>query len=161
MGLYEAMKILQYKPYHMAEVVGTGGILHMKVLEEAIAAQQDRSGTKPYDKADFEKWMGEYDCAIEIPSFLGLDYYRDYAEDPGVKFILTERDPDRWVRSVNNTAGYVVNTVTSFPVNMLKHFDPFLRAFASLNQAIYWSLSDGTNPGDANNETALRRNYVE
>jgi hypothetical protein len=56
------MKILGYKPYHMAEVVLQCGAIHMDILTEAIKAQYNRfSGIKRYKKQDFDKWLSEYD----------------------------------------------------------------------------------------------------
>ena len=92
---------------------------------------------------------------------MGAQALEVYAEDPDVKFILTHRDPDKWVTSMNNTVANVVRMATSFPMNILKHFDIILKGFFRLNQVMFWAMSDGTNPGDPNNEAALRRNYVE
>lgn len=62
LSVYRAMKILGYKPYHMAEVVLEGGAPHMEVLTEAITAQYNRfSGIKRYNRQDFDKWLAEYD----------------------------------------------------------------------------------------------------
>lgn len=100
-------------------------------------------------------------CLIEIPSYMGMDALEAYAEDPNVKFILTERNPDKWVASVNNTVAVVVRMANSFRFAFLKYFDPILYRFLQLNQTMYWAFSDGTNPGEPDNESALRRNYVE
>lgn len=59
------MKILGYKPYHMAELVLQGREPHMRLFEEAATAEYNRfSGTKRYDKADIQKWVGEYDVRV-------------------------------------------------------------------------------------------------
>ncbi|KAG5926551.1 hypothetical protein E4U42_003174 [Claviceps africana] len=159
-SVYQAMKILGYKTYHMAECI-TSGVSHMQILDEAIHAQYNRfAGIQRYARADFDKWFAEYDCVVEIPFFLGPELIKAYADDPNVKFILTERDPDKWVTSFNNTVGGVVQFRHGFPINILRHFDGFLNSFLNLNNSIYTSISDGTLPGDEKNETALRRNYV-
>ena len=98
---------------------------------------------------------------IEIPSYLGTTALDAYLDDPEVKFILTERSPDKWVKSFNGSVATVVNAAQSFPMSVLKHFNPFLNSFLYLNEVLYWIVSDGTNPGHANNEAAMRRNYVE
>lgn len=100
-------------------------------------------------------------CLIEIPSFLGPALLDEYVEDPEVKFILTERDPDRWAKSVNGTAGFIITAAASFPLNILKYFDEELRIFLALNTTLYAVLADGTKPGQPGNEAALTRNYVE
>lgn len=84
-----------------------------------------------------------------------------YINDPEVKFILTERDPDKWVRSFNNTAGAAAMNGNVFPMNILKHFNNELWGFFNNCQIMYWSMSDGTDPGHPNNEEALRKNYID
>ncbi|GAB1198164.1 hypothetical protein APSETT444_007472 [Aspergillus pseudonomiae] len=161
LGLLAAMRILGFSPYHMTEACFNGPV-HMKILEEAVIAQHNRfSGIKRYERAEFDKWLSEYDCFIELPSYLGTQALEVYAEDPDVKFILTYRDPDKWVTSMNNTVANVVRMATAFPMNILKHFDIILAGFLRLNQIMWWAISDGTNPGDPDNEARLRRNYVE
>ncbi|KAF7596688.1 hypothetical protein BBP40_000611 [Aspergillus hancockii] len=162
LGLHTALGILGYTPYHMVEVLFKGGLPYMKVFQEAIVAQHNRfSGIKRYESVELDKWMGDYDCLIEIPSYIGLRSIEAYAQDPEVKFILTERNPDKWVKSFNNTLGEAIRQTTLFPMNILKHFDPVIGNFFHLTKLMYWSFSDGTTMGDPNNEDALRRNYVE
>ncbi|KAF4178952.1 hypothetical protein CNMCM8927_002002 [Aspergillus lentulus] len=162
LGLYFAMKILGYKPYHMYEVVLVQGKQGMSALLEAVTAQHNRlSGIKRFGKADLDKLTADYDCLIEIPSFLGPALLDEYVQDPEVKFILTERDPDRWAKSVNGTAGFIITAAASFPLNILKYFDEELRIFLALNTILYAVLADGTKPGQLGNEAALTRNYVE
>ena len=92
---------------------------------------------------------------------MGTDALKAYAEDPDVKFILTERDPDKWVKSVNSTVAEVVKIASSFPINILKHFEAESGQFFHLNCVMYDALSDGTRLPDPRNPSALRRNYVE
>ncbi|KAG5932547.1 hypothetical protein E4U53_001274 [Claviceps sorghi] len=160
MSVYRAMQILGFKAYHMAECIG-GGVSQMQILDEAIHGEYNRfAGIQRYTKADFDKWFAEYDCIVEIPFFLGPELMKAYADDPNVKFILTDRNPDKWVTSFNNTVGEIVRFGHGFPVNILRHFDGPLYSLLGLNDSIYKSLADGTLPGEKNNETALRRNYV-
>jgi hypothetical protein len=98
---------------------------------------------------------------VEVPSFFGTAVIEAYADDPNVKFILTERDPEKWVASFNNTAGTLMKMADSFPLVILRYFDGPLNLFLKLNQTICWALSDKTNVGDAENEIAMRRNYTE
>ncbi|GIK07270.1 hypothetical protein Aspvir_002928 [Aspergillus viridinutans] len=162
LGLYFAMKTLGYKPYHMYEAAAVKGTQDMAALLEAVTAQHNRfSGIKRFDKADFDKLTADYDCLVEIPSWLGPTLLDEYAQDPEVKFILTERDPERWAKSINGTAGFVVKSAASFPLNVLKHFDEELGVFLALNVTLYAAMADGTKPGQPGNEAALRRNYVE
>ncbi|QPH16116.1 hypothetical protein C2857_000673 [Epichloe festucae Fl1] len=160
-SVFSAMKTLGFKTYHMAECLRQSDNSHMQVLNEAIRAQYDRySGIKQYTRQDFDKWFAEYDCIIEMPFFLGPEILKAYADDPSIKFILTERDPDKWVTSVNNTIGGIFKTAISFPMNFLKYFNSYLYWFFNLHISLYGALADGTVPGDENNVEALRRNYV-
>ncbi|KAG5996240.1 hypothetical protein E4U43_002896 [Claviceps pusilla] len=161
LSVYRAMKILGYKPYHMAECCLQGGIPHMQILDEAIRAEYNRfAGIKRYTKADFDKWFAEYDCLVEVPSFLGPEILKAYVDDLSIKFILTDRDPDKWVTSLNNTAGGIVQSAHGFRMKVLRYFDGYLDWLLSLNESIYGALADGTLPGEENNRAALRRNYI-
>ncbi|KAL3482160.1 hypothetical protein BJX99DRAFT_252873 [Aspergillus californicus] len=152
-GLYNAMKILGYRPYHMAEAVRLG-IPHMKILTEAVIAQHDRfSGIKRYARAEFEKWLAGYD--LHLPRRIGD------LRIPNVKFILTERHASKWVASMNNTVGGVVTTGSQFPMNILKRFNPVLWNLFTLTTVMYRAVAGGTIPGEEGNEEALRRFYVE
>lgn len=119
------------------------------------ASQKSTSSPTPQQDTD------QPQCLIEIPSYLGTTAIDAYLDDPEVKFILTERDPDKWVKSYNGSVATIVTAAQSFPMSVLKHFNPFLNAFLYLNEVLYWVVSDGTNPGDPHNEAAMRRNYVE
>ncbi|KAL4893486.1 hypothetical protein BDV59DRAFT_177493 [Aspergillus ambiguus] len=162
LSLYCAVKTLGYHPYHFAEMVMNHGASHMRIMSEAVVANNNPfSGIKRYNREDIDKWLANYDCLIEVPSYLGTRVFEEYATDPDIKFILTERDPDAWVKSVNNTAGDNVKIASNLPTSILKYFHKDLRAFFRLNQLVYWVLSDTTNKGDTSNEANLRRNYVE
>ncbi|KNG89360.1 hypothetical protein ANOM_002662 [Aspergillus nomiae NRRL 13137] len=135
---------------------------HMKVFTEAIIANHNQlSGIKRYETPDVERWVGNYDCLMEIPSYIGSRAIRGYIEDPDVKFIVTERTPEKWVKSIDNTIGEAVKAANQFPLNILKRFDSELGHFLHLATVMYWAYADGGNPGDANSEAALYKNYVE
>ncbi|KAE8356070.1 hypothetical protein BDV28DRAFT_7362 [Aspergillus coremiiformis] len=162
LGLHKALQMLGYTPYHMVDVLFRGREPHIKVMAEGVAAHHNPfSGIRPYETADLDKWIGNCDCLMEIPSYIGIQSLAAYMEDPEVKFLLTERNPEKWVRSVNNTIGEANKQAYIFPINILKHFDSELGHFFRLAQMMYWSYSGGTNPDDANNEAVLRKNYVE
>ncbi|KAE8373850.1 hypothetical protein BDV26DRAFT_271010 [Aspergillus bertholletiae] len=162
LGLYRALQILGFKPYHMYECVIEKGVSHIEVLHEAVIAQHNRlSGITRYSRDDFDKWFAEYDTLVEIPSFLGTAVFEAYEKDPDVKFILTEREPEKWVASINNTAGPIVKQAKSFPLNILKYFDNGLYQFITQTETTYAVLSDRTYPNGPRNEAALRRNYTE
>lgn len=162
LGMYEAFQILGYKPYHMAEIVrgieGQGPV----ILERALLAENDRfSRNRPLDRATFDKWLEGYDVLIELASYLPQQTVRAYLDDPDVKFILVERNPDAWVKSVNSFVGPTVfKVLCSFPLNMLKYFSTPLYRFWRLNVLMYGIISGGTRIGEPDNVRNMRENYV-
>lgn len=84
-----------------------------------------------------------------------------YVDDPDVKFILTERNPDKWVTSVNNTAGAMVDMPYQFPFSILKYFDATLYRFLSMNSLVYGAICGFTKPGDAENAKNVRKYYTD
>lgn len=98
---------------------------------------------------------------VEIPSYMGMDMIEAYAEDPDVRFILTERSPEKWAKSVNNTTAQVATMCSQFPFSILKYFDSTLFEFLDLNRVIYQGLACGTKPGGPGNEQILARYYAE
>jgi hypothetical protein len=67
--MYAAMNILGFKTYHFAEAVLAKGLPHLRFFNEALIGQYNRmSGVKRYTKADFDKWMAEYDVSRNLPS---------------------------------------------------------------------------------------------
>ncbi|KAI5921058.1 hypothetical protein F4810DRAFT_680039 [Camillea tinctor] len=109
-SLYQAFRILGYKPYHMYESV-MNGRQHMGIFEEALRCKYQGVG-KPYGKPEFDKWLAEYDCVIEIPQFFIQEFIEFY---PDAKFILTERSVESWVKSLENTVGPMLQMTRSFP----------------------------------------------
>lgn len=51
--------MLGYRTYHFYETCMVG-ITHMDVLDEAMRAKYQGIG-KPYGKAEFDKWLGNYE----------------------------------------------------------------------------------------------------
>lgn len=150
------MKILGYRPYHLFETVTVHGETHLKIFKEALIAQFNYfSGIRRLRKPDVEKWLADYDAIVEVPSYLGMDMIDAYAEDPDVKFILTERDPKKWALSFNNTCYNVAKMATTFPLNILKYFQADLYQFLEVNKLVYQAFANGTMPGDPDNEDSL------
>ncbi|KAE8165696.1 Tubulin/FtsZ, GTPase domain-containing protein [Aspergillus tamarii] len=162
LGLHAGLQMLGYTPYHMIDVMYKGRSPHMKVFTEAIIANHNHlSDIKRYETPDVDRWIGNHDCLMEIPSYIGSRAMQGYIEDPDVKFIVTERTPEKWVRSIENTLGQAVKAAHQFPLNILKRFDSELGHFLHLATVMYWAYADGANPGDRNSEVALYKNYVE
>ena len=68
LGLYQAMKILGYNSYHIYECVAVRGVTHVRLFHEAVVAQFNRlAGLKRYTRADFDKWLCDYDVSSMWP----------------------------------------------------------------------------------------------
>ncbi|KAI1298206.1 hypothetical protein F5Y03DRAFT_386710 [Xylaria venustula] len=128
-SLYQALAILGYKSYHMAEVVG-GGVSHMALFEEALRCKY-LGADKPYGKAEFDKWLAEYD--VEIPQFFPEEFIEFY---PNARFILTERTLESWAKSMSNTAIPMFTSMRSFPFSTVRKIEPFIDGFCSLHNTL-------------------------
>ncbi|KAJ2978771.1 hypothetical protein NQ176_g3631 [Zarea fungicola] len=124
-SMYQSFKMLGMKPYHMYECV-YGGVTHMSLFQEALRNKYYGEG-KPYNKADFDKWLANYDFFID--EF--IEFY------PNAKFILTERNPVAWDKSINHIYDTVTGALGSFPINVVQHIDAPIGAFASLNLVMF------------------------
>ncbi|KAK7962527.1 uncharacterized protein PG986_003352 [Apiospora aurea] len=99
---------------------------------------------------------------IEIPSFFLDVIYQAYGNEPDVKFLLTERDPDAWVRSATNgPAELLVALDTPGPLGLSRHFDAFNDEFFNPASLMYESMAEGKGPEDPGAQAALRRHYVK
>lgn len=162
MGLYEAFKILGWHPYHGYEITLVHGIPHMEIHNEVLLAECNPrlSGIKRYSRDDFEKWFAAYDAVIGIPSACSTQILEAYLDDPNVKFLLTERDPDSWVRSLNGYIGDGVMRFDSFPLALFKWINRDFWHLDTMSKLRYFSLSDRTYPGAPGNMEVLRQNYL-
>ncbi|KAI0125479.1 hypothetical protein BJ170DRAFT_433661 [Xylariales sp. AK1849] len=127
-SLYQALKMLGYRPYHMYEVVN-GGTTHMLILEEAMRAKYYGNG-KPYGKAEFDKWFADFDSIIEMTPFFLEELVACY---PSAQFMHMERDVDTWYRSMDNTGGPMFKAVDQFPLRQMRRIDDFVDKFCSLH----------------------------
>ncbi|KAJ5263166.1 hypothetical protein N7478_010771 [Penicillium angulare] len=160
LGLYRALQILGFKPYHVYECFIVNGTEHTKIFTETAIAQFNRlSGIKRATRADCDKWFANYDAIVEVTSLLSTEVLESYAKDPDVKFILTERDPRKWALSINNSGGKAFQAVSSFPLNILKYFDSQLYHFIEPHLVMYNAFASGTRPGDTDNEEVLCQFY--
>lgn len=182
LGLHKALGMLGYQPYHMIEVA-TNGVRDCRLFAEAIRsadavpchetddADADDDATRrhrdqappsrPYGRAELDKWFAGYDVVIEVPSYLGPAVIGAYAADPDVKFILTERDPDAWVRSYDRSVGALLRATRVMPLRLLQHFDTFNREFFRLTGLMWSVFADGRAPEDPAALPVLRKRYVE
>ncbi|KAI1802035.1 P-loop containing nucleoside triphosphate hydrolase protein [Daldinia bambusicola] len=142
-GLYLALKRLGFKPYHMAEVIKAGPD-QVQILNDGLCAEMFHEG-KPYGRAEFDKWFADYDIIIEMPFFMLRSTLEAY---PDAKFLLTERNPDKWAKSLENTVGMMVTKLTSFPMSVFKYFDGFAYRMARMGGMVinYYTNGYGLTP---------------
>jgi hypothetical protein len=96
----------------------------------------------------------------EIPSYGGgTDFVDAYIDDPNVKFILTERSPKSFSRSMQDTLGQFVKASHSFPLCVLKYFDSYNREFTSLGDDMLHVYSPGKWPDDPGCTEDIERWY--
>ncbi|KAL6691401.1 hypothetical protein J3F84DRAFT_386340 [Trichoderma pleuroticola] len=162
LGLYRAFKILGYKPYHAAEFIRNQSHSHKIFFQDALLAENNRfSGVRPYGRAEFDKWFQEYDSIIEVPCYMPVQIQSAYLSDPNVKFLLTERDSDKWVRSFNKQVGGMNDYLASIPMTILRYFDEGLWHHWRFNGLVYDLFSGTTKRGHPDNQQILRQNYVD
>lgn len=152
----------------------------MKALQEAIIASQnsDNDQTASFGRSEFDKMWGNYDashprvsmrlisntsqCIIESPCYLGASGLQVYLTDPDVKFVLTERTPESFAKSVAGSLGTYNHKLCSFPLSVIKYFDIFLWELSKLFQLMTFRWSDGLiDPSDPMFEETLMKNYIE
>lgn len=84
-----------------------------------------------------------------------------FIDDPEVKFILTERTPASFSRSINNSVGRFVTAAYSFPLALLKYFDRYNWEFMSLAENMYQVYSRGKMPSDPDCPETIESWYEE
>ena len=112
--MYNALKKLGYKSYHMSEACMSAGKGHLIMWNEAIRAKYGPSPNvnsdgesstllAPYSSSDFGKLFQDYDALSDIPSVLFIPEL--LAAYPHARLILTThpRGVDGWLRSMHNS----------------------------------------------------------
>ncbi|KAF9872359.1 hypothetical protein CkaCkLH20_10186 [Colletotrichum karsti] len=119
-GFYNALKILGYKPYHQAEVFANGAH-HARMMDDAVHACNFGRG-KPFNRQDFDKWLGDYDSITDIPAWFLRDLVAAY---PDAKFVLIERDPEAWRKSIAKTFLPFGEFLASPAMRLVSLVDPY------------------------------------
>lgn len=84
-----------------------------------------------------------------------------YIDDPDVKFILTERNPTSFARSIQNTVGNFIRAGHSLPLGLLKYFDTYNRAFFNLGDDMYRVYTKGKWPDEPGCDENIERWYEQ
>lgn len=101
MSLYTALQKLGYKPYHMAVAMDSPKS-SLGLWTEALQAKYEGKG-KPWGREEFDKLLGDYDGICDVPGCVFVEELtRAY---PEAKVVLTTRDVDAWLKSMQSTAG--------------------------------------------------------
>ncbi|EFE43462.1 hypothetical protein TRV_01779 [Trichophyton verrucosum HKI 0517] len=98
-AMYFALKELGFTPFHGQEFPSNPTRWFL-LWKEAIDCNFYGKGT-PYGREEFDKLLAGYDAIMDFPPCLFWeDFYKAY---PNVKIILTNRDPDSWLKSMQDT----------------------------------------------------------
>lgn len=181
LGLWQALKTLGYKPFHISELLPYS-FQQMRALQEAIIANDSE---KPFGRAEFNKLFAGYDvspskdstlllrdadtndccqltqCIIESPCYLCPNIVTEYLEDPDVKFILTERTPESWAKSIAGSLGAYHAKLSQPPLSVVRYFDTFVWELRALFKAMTHRWSKGLDPSDPGFQGAMAESYTE
>ncbi|WYZ46124.1 hypothetical protein EsH8_IX_000349 [Colletotrichum jinshuiense] len=138
LGFYYALKTLGYKPYHQMEVF-KNGVPHIRMMEEAVRASNQDQGA-PFNKQDFDKWLGDYDAITDIPSWLLKDIVSTY---PDARFILTERDSEAWRDSIVKTFQPLGDFLRSPIIRLVGLVDSYTYYLSRLSDSFCYVLYGG------------------
>ncbi|KAK7739783.1 hypothetical protein SLS62_011225 [Diatrype stigma] len=119
------------------------GASHINVLNDIIRAKYHGEG-KLYAKGEFDRWFADYDAILDVTSFFAPDLVAAY---PDAKFILTTRDPQRWVRSVNDTMLKMTTIITTFPIRYMGCISKFMAAWVEFARLALRHLWKDKKPG--------------
>lgn len=104
MSILIALEHLSYKPYHMSRAMASPRP-HFSLCSEALLAKFHARG-KPWGREEFDRVLGEYDAVEDVPCIcFAEELVRAY---PEAKVVLSNRDVDGWLKSMDATAGVVL-----------------------------------------------------
>lgn len=104
MSLFAAMEELGYTPYHMSKAIQSPKS-NLDVWREAIDAKFNGKGEK-WGREEFDKILGNYDSVADVPC---ATFAEELVEAyPEAKVVLNYRDVDKWLESMDTSAGVVL-----------------------------------------------------
>lgn len=101
LSTYTALNKLGYHTYHMSEVMKRPRT-NLSLWSEAYEAKYDGKG-KAWGREEFDKMLGDYDALLDVPCIAFVEEL--VAAYPDAKVLLTNRDVDAWLQSINSTFG--------------------------------------------------------
>lgn len=100
-------------------------------------------------------------CIIESPCYFCPSVVEAYLQDPDVKFILTERSPESFVKSIGGSLIDYYVRLRSFPLCLTKYFDSLIYHIHGMFGAMSMRWSGGIEPSDPRFKKAVQENYVQ
>lgn len=108
MSLFNGLQKLGYTPYHLAVAMNSPKS-SLGLWTEALKAKYEGKGKK-WGREEFDKLLGEYDSILDTPGCLFVEELTEAY--PEAKVILTTRDVDAWLKSMDATAGTMLGWKT-------------------------------------------------
>ncbi|KAJ8061852.1 hypothetical protein OCU04_009644 [Sclerotinia nivalis] len=148
-SLYIALQQLGYNPYHGNQLFSNDR--HNKCWEEGLKSKF--YDNKSYGLDEFDKLLANYDAVTDCPC-------ANFAEEliaayPNAKVILTTREPDSWVRSMESCYYQILDILSWNPIVYLEPNE-----WGAFRNLLYMILTHITQ-GDWKNRTALRQGFLE
>ncbi|TGO49913.1 hypothetical protein BCON_0196g00090 [Botryotinia convoluta] len=146
--LQEALNKLGYKAYHCRVAAPTVG--HIPLWPEGFDAKLNGNG-KSFGREEFDKILTRFSAITDMPA-------ANFSEElliayPDAKVILTTRDPDKWIESVERSMYAVIySRIGSILKIILPEALPF-------RQLVLAALTDWSN-GNLEDRTALRAGFI-
>lgn len=104
MSIFTALEQLGYRPYHMSKAIQAPKS-NLDVWREGLNAKFHGIGN-PWGREEFDKILGEYDCVADVPCICFAEEL--IAAYPDAKVILSTRDVEEWLVSMDSSAGVVL-----------------------------------------------------
>lgn len=98
---------------------------------------------------------------IESPCYLGASGIQTYLADPTVKFILTERSTESWVKSISGSLITYFVKFNRFPLCIVRYCDRFVWELERMFRLMTIRWSGGLDPREAAFEATIARSYEE
>ena len=104
MATITALTKLGYSPFHMAVALGSPKT-NLSLWSEALNAKFKGQGKK-WGREEFDKLLGPFDALADVPA---ICFVEELVEAyPEAKVILTNRDVDSWLNSMDQTGGHIL-----------------------------------------------------
>jgi len=143
-SLITALRILGYKSYHFTEIYNHKG--HLFCWLEGINIKLTGNG-KAYTRVEFDKLLDEYSAISDAPCVNFPDEL--VAAYPNAKVVLTTRDTEPWVKSIEKSYYLILSWRIWSLLSMLN------RPLGALHDLLQIILTDWT-AGNWQDRTALR-----